>query len=63
MENLVVYKYMSFNKKMVRSLEDLKKEFEELGEEQFVRIYSKPDTLLGPSDSIEFINSKINQSR
>jgi len=54
---------MSFNKRIVRSLPELQKEFEEIGHDQFIRIYSKPDALMGPTDSIEFINSKINQPK
>lgn len=44
---------------MVSDLESVKRELDEMGEAEFVRRYSKADALLGPGESVEFINSKI----
>jgi hypothetical protein len=48
---------MSINKYYVRALSDLKNILAEHGPSYFYRRYSKPDILIGPSDSIEFIES------
>lgn len=54
---------MGFNKKYVRSLNELKEELNELGKDRFIHIYSKADALIGPSDSIKFIQNTIESSK
>tara|TARA_B110000090_G_scaffold192461_1_gene225884 strand:+ start:150 stop:317 length:168 start_codon:yes stop_codon:yes gene_type:complete len=48
---------MSINKRYVPELLDLKKILLEQGSDFFYRTYSKPDVLIGPVDSIKFIDS------
>jgi cell fate (sporulation/competence/biofilm development) regulator YmcA (YheA/YmcA/DUF963 family) len=48
---------MSFNKKYLGSLDDVKNLFERLGEDEFVKIFKKADALIGKSEAIEFIDS------
>jgi len=52
---------MGFNKRYLPELEDLKKEYEHDGHEQFVRRMSKYDALIGPSDSMKFVNHIIDE--
>ena len=47
---------MSINKRYVPELLDLKKILLEQGDASFYRTYSKPDVLIGPVDSIKFID-------
>ena len=44
---------------MVSDLDSVKKELDQLGEADFVRRYAKADALIGPGESVEFINDKI----
>lgn len=50
---------MSFNKRFVRSLPEVKEEYFEQGHEEFVKIYKKADAFIGPSDSIDFIEARF----
>lgn len=50
---------MGFNKKFVQPLDKVMEEFEEMGEKEFIRRYSKVDSFVGPTESIQFINTKI----
>jgi|TARA_R110001606_G_scaffold108362_1_gene233449 hypothetical protein len=47
---------MSINKRYVPELHKLKKILIEQGSDSFARTYIKPDILIGPSDSLEFID-------
>lgn len=55
MENLVVYNNMTYINKRLLELDDLKKEYDRLGEKEFIRIYSKYEGFMGSQESIEFI--------
>lgn len=57
MENLVVYNIMTYIRKRLPELEEIKQEYERDGHEKFYRIYSKYDTFMGPSESMDFLNS------
>lgn len=46
---------MSISKRYVPELIDLKRILIEYGSPHFYMMYSKPDVLIGPSESIEFI--------
>ena len=48
---------MSINKRHVPELLDLKNILLEQGSDSFYKKYSKPDVLIGPANSIKFINS------
>lgn len=50
---------MSFNKRLVRPLDEVKQEYEKLGHEAFVRKYIKADAFIGPKDSIDFIHDRF----
>ena len=47
---------MSYVRKRLPELDELKKEYEDLGHEEFLRHYSKYDTFIGPSESMIFLN-------
>jgi hypothetical protein len=51
---------MGFNKKYVRPLDELKKELEENPER--LKYYIKADALIGPSESIQYIEDLIKKS-
>jgi|AOAMet1_03_M0_10_1038530.scaffolds.fasta_scaffold08628_2 hypothetical protein len=59
---------MGFNKRYVPEVKELKKTLLEKGSNWFYKIYvTSPDALIGPSESIEFIeefqkNNKINKT-
>lgn len=48
---------MTYIKKRLPELEDIKQEYERDGHETFYRIYSKYDIFMGPSESMAFLNS------
>jgi|TARA_B110000902_G_scaffold161980_1_gene185271 hypothetical protein len=48
---------MSIHKRYVCGLLDLKNILLEQGSDSFYKKYSKPDVLIGPVDSIKFIDS------
>lgn len=50
---------MSFNKKFIKPLPEVKDEYFRLGHEQFVNLYKKADAFIGPSDSIDFIQDRF----
>ena len=47
---------MSINKRYVPELPKLKQILLENGADSFYKMYSKPDVLIGPNDSIKFID-------
>jgi hypothetical protein len=47
---------MTYLKKYVDQLSVIKKEYLELGESKFIKKYSKYESLIGPEESINFIN-------
>lgn len=47
------------NKCFLKEKKELKIELKELGLKKFVKRYIKPDILIGPADSVKFINKKI----
>jgi hypothetical protein len=51
---------MGFNQCYLRSVEDLQSELNSVGLELFVKRYSKYDSWSGSSESMEFLESKIN---
>jgi hypothetical protein len=51
---------MGFNQCYLRSVEDLKAEFQSDGLEAFVKRYEKYDSISGSSESFEFLEAKIN---
>jgi hypothetical protein len=50
---------MSFTKKIVPSLAELKRLEEEVGVAALVKMYSKYDALLGEDEAIRYIRSKM----
>lgn len=52
---------MCYNICYVQDLESVKKQFEELGPDLFKDLYEKRTTLIGPEDSIKFINEKLSE--
>jgi hypothetical protein len=51
---------MGFNKCILPSIEVMQSEIDRNGLAEFVRIYSKYDSIMGESDRMEFLESKIN---
>jgi hypothetical protein len=51
---------MGFNKCILPSVETMQSEIDRIGLAEFVRIYSKYDSIMGESDRMEFLESKIN---
>ena len=51
---------MGFNHCYISTIENLQKEFENVGLEVFVKRYRKYECLTGPSESMQFIEEKIN---
>jgi hypothetical protein len=51
---------MGFNQCYLRSVEDLKAEFQSEGLENFVKRYQKYDSITGSSESFQFLEEKIN---
>jgi hypothetical protein len=51
---------MGFNQCYIRDVEDLQSELNSVGLELFVKRYSKYDSWTGSSESMEFLESKIN---
>lgn len=54
---------MGFNKRFVREIDFLKNELSEIGKEKFIQKYTTPDVLMGPSDSLAFINEVVNSNK
>lgn len=52
---------MGFNRCYLKDVEDLTEEFNRSGLESFVKAYQKYDSSTGPSESFEFLESKIKQ--
>ena len=52
---------MSFNKKFVKPLPEVKKELEERGIDEFVHIYSRADAFMGNAEAITFIDNTISK--
>lgn len=52
---------MSFNKKFLPELEEMKRLYESYGHERFIEIYSKADAFVGSTESIEFVKEKLKQ--
>jgi hypothetical protein len=52
---------MGFNQCYLRSVEDLKSEYESNGLELFVKRYTKYDSLTGSSESFQFLEQKIKE--
>jgi|LakMenEpi03Aug12_release.lakeMendotaPanAssembly.Ray.scaffolds.fasta_scaffold1859599_2 hypothetical protein len=52
---------MSFNKKYIKPLPEVKEELERRGLDEFVHIYSRADAFIGNAESITFINNTISQ--
>lgn len=52
---------MGFNHCYISSVENLQKEFDSVGLEEFVRRYRKYDAITGPSKSFEFLEEKIKE--
>ena len=48
---------MTYIKKRLPELNDIKQEYERDGHETFYRIYSKYDTFVGPFESMDFVKS------
>jgi hypothetical protein len=51
---------MSFNKKHVPALEEIKKYHAEKGDE-FILSFEKADCLIGPTESIDYVYSNLNR--
>jgi len=49
---------MGFNHCYISSVENLQREFEMKGLEQFVKSYRKYDAITGPSESFRFLEEK-----
>ena len=52
---------MGFNKCILPSIESMKTEIAINGIEQFVKSYSKYDSIMGESDRMEFLKNKIKE--
>ncbi len=52
---------MGFNHCYISSVENLQKELELKGLEQFVKSYRKYDAITGPSESFRFLEEKIEE--
>ncbi len=50
---------MGFNKCILPSIEVMQSEIDRNGLAEFVRIYSKYDSIMGDSDRIEFLEKKV----
>ncbi len=50
---------MSFNKKYIKPLPEVKLELEQRGLDEFVHIYSRADAYIGNAESIKFIDNII----
>lgn len=48
---------MSFTKRLVPNLIDLVRFHEEIGTEEFIRRFSKPDALIGSPESLQYVRS------
>ena len=55
MEKLVVYNSMSFNKKRIPKLSELKRNHEELGDD-YLEQFRSCDALIGPADSGKYLD-------
>lgn len=51
---------MGFNKCILPSIEIMQSELDRIGLAEFVRIYTKYDSIMGETDRMEFLESKIN---
>ncbi len=51
---------MGFNHCYISTIENLQKELDNVGLEVFVKRYQKYECLTGPSESMNFIEQKIN---
>lgn len=54
---------MGFNKCFLPSIESMKEQIERDGLEEFVRLYTKYDSITGESDRMEFLEKKIEEYR
>lgn len=54
---------MTYINKRLPPLSEIKKEYEEKGHEEFVRIYIKYDTFIGPSESMDFLNEVFEKNQ
>lgn len=52
---------MGFNKCYLPSIELMKEQIERDGLKEFVRVYSKYDSITGESDRMEFLENKIKE--
>ncbi len=50
---------MGFNKCILPSIEIMQSEIDRNGLAEFVRIYTKYDSIMGDSDRIEFLEKKV----
>ncbi len=50
---------MGFNKCILPSIEIMQSEIDRNGLAEFVRIYTKYDSIMGDSDRIEFLEQKV----
>lgn len=51
---------MGFNKCILPSIETMQSEIDNVGLEEFVKRYGRYDSIMGDSDRMEFLESKIN---
>lgn len=63
MENLGVYNSMTYIRKKLSSLSELKKEYDERGHEEFCRIYVKYDSFIGSPESMDFLTSVLKKEK
>ena len=54
---------MGFNKCYLPSIELMKEQIEKDGLEEFVRLYTKYDSITGETDRMEFLENKIQEYR
>lgn len=52
---------MGFNKCILPSIETMQSEIDRNGLAEFVRIYTKYDSIMGESDRMEFLENKIKE--
>lgn len=54
---------MGFNKWYVPALSELKEMYEEMGRKEFIKLAHRRDALIGPIDSIDFINQLLKKEQ
>ncbi len=52
---------MGFNKCILPSIETMQSEIDRSGLAEFVRIYTKYDSIMGESERMEFLENKIDE--